>query len=229
VDAALPIDDNAAPDGRSFYLDLGHSMLKQVYFIRHGESSLNADANRLSGISDVPMTDAGRAHCRALSQFFRRRPVEAVYVSLLSRSKETASLVFPHGPAVQVRDELMEFDYGQLDGVSIDELPEANPVAAQWRQSPGNMTFPSGQNIQDYAEVAFKGMHRLISASPASRIACVGHKTMGRLLVAKVIGLDLDAFRAIPMDNCSVTMFAWGEESGFTLRSLNLGIEDLLL
>ena len=51
---------------------------------------------------------------------------------------------------------------------------------------------------------------------------------MGRLLVAKVIGLNLDAFRAIPMDNCSVTMFAWSVESGFILRSLNLGIEDLL-
>ena len=202
-------------------------MVKHVYFIRHGESSLNADANRLSGISDVPMTDAGRKRSRALSQFFRARPVEAVYSSRLARSQETALLVFPDGPAVQVRDELLEFDYGQFDGVAVEELPQDHPVAVQWRESPGDMMFPGGQNIRKCANAAFEGMCQLVSVSPAERIACVGHKTMGRLFVAKVIGLDLDAFRAIPMDNCSVTVFSWSEEGGFVLRSLNLVIDDL--
>ncbi len=203
-------------------------MTKTIYFIRHGESSLNADENRLSGVRDAPMTDAGREHCRALTKFFRAHPVEAVYSSWLERSRETATLVLPDGPPTQVRDELLEFDYGQFDGVAVEGLPEDHPIAVQWRDAPGDMTFPGGQNIRQYAVAAFTGMCHLVSESPVEQIACVGHKTMGRLFVAKVIGLDLNAFRAIPMDNCSVTVFTWSEEAGFALRSLNLVIDDLI-
>ncbi len=204
-------------------------MAKRIYFIRHGESSLNADANRLSGISDVPMTEAGREHCRILSRFFEAVPVDAVYSSPLARAIETSALIFPDGPAAEVRGELIEFNYGEFDGVSIEELAPEHPVAMQWRDCPGDMTFPGGQSIREYADAVFEGMKRLIASTPAQRIACVGHKTMGRLFVAKVLGLQLNAFRAIPMDNCSITELAWAEEAGFSLRALNISIHNLLL
>lgn len=204
-------------------------MPKQIYLIRHGQSSHNADANQLSGITDVSMTGAGREHCRALSHYFKKRPVDMTYSSRLARAQETAALVFPDGPKVQVRDELLELDYGQYEGVPVDDLPADDPIALQWRDSPGNMTFPGGQNMREFADLVFAGLHQLVGGSAADRIACIGHKTMGRLFVARVIGLDLNHFRIIPMDNCSVTRFTWTEDGGFVLRGLNLAADDLRL
>ncbi len=92
----------------------------------------------------------------------------------------------------------------------------------EWMNYPGHMTFPEGQNVSEYASTMYESMCQLISGTQSSTIACVVHKTMGRLFVAKVIGLDLDAFRAIPMDNCGVTEFEWNTDGKLVLRRLNV-------
>jgi broad specificity phosphatase PhoE len=192
--------------------------------IRHAETTNNANGHRFSGNGDSPITVNGRASLSLLRERLSAFPVEKVLTSNLQRAQETAELLFPNMPA-QICDELTEFDFGDYTGVCFDELRADDPVLEQWRRMPGTMSFPGGQNIEAFSEDIWNGMHRLMSTLSERTICCIAHKTMGRLFIAKTLGLDLDSFRSIPMDNCSVSMITWDHSDGFSLQTLNMTLD----
>ncbi len=194
---------------------------KHLMLIRHAESCNNADGNRFSGTANTPITADGREKATELAEKLAGVSFEVVLASGLERAVETAELVCP-GTPIRACEELMEFDYGDYDGLSPDELPDDDPILVQWRQSPSGLRFPGGQGVEAYAETSWGGMCNLMARTMESKIACIVHKTMGRLFVARMLGLDLDSFRSIPMDNCSISLVTWEPSEGFTLLSLNV-------
>ena len=199
-------------------------MKKYLLLVRHAESLNNANGNRFSGIVNTPITEKGHSDSAILSDRLSKFRVETVLTSELERSKETAELVFPNVP-VYTCSELIEFNYGDYEGISPDDLPEDDAVLNMWRQSPGSMSFPGGQNIAKYADEMWKGMYDLMLKIPEKRIGCIIHKTMGRLFIAKILGLDLNYFRLIPMGNSSVSIVTWDSTEGFRLHTLNTTID----
>lgn len=97
-------------------------MKKYILLVRHAESLNNASGNKFSGIVDSPITEKGLDYSRKLAGNLSRFKVETVLTSSLERAKETAELVFPNIP-IRICEELMEFNYGEYDGVSPDDLP----------------------------------------------------------------------------------------------------------
>ena len=199
-------------------------MEKHLLLVRHAESLNNASGNKFSGIANTPITEKGRNQSRIVSKRLSKFAVETVLTSSLERAKETAGLVFPNVP-IKICAELMEFNYGEYDGLSPDELPPNDPVIKKWKQIPGNMSFPGGQNIAKYAGEMWQGMHGLMLKTSERKIGCIIHKTMGRLFISKMLGLDLDNFRLIPLDNCSVSVIKWDSFEGFRLYSLNIMVD----
>ena len=197
-------------------------MQKTVLYLRHGLSTANADRNLLSGVGDADLTEAGRTQCVRAAKDLAHLPVQAVYASPLRRARESARLLFPQQSSIPTSKALLEFDYGDFEGVAIDELPSDDPVAAAWRLTPGDLTFPNGDNAREFAENSEAAIHRLLQDEASETIALVAHRTLGRILVARSIGLDLNHFRKIPMDNCSLTLFTWTREAGLELQSLNV-------
>ena len=199
-------------------------MKKYILLVRHAESLNNASGNKFSGIVDSPITEKGLDYSRKLAGNLSRFKVETVLTSSLERAKETAELVFPNIP-IRICEELMEFNYGEYDGVSPDDLPHDDPILKKWIQSPGNMSFPGGQNIAEYTDDMWQGMNDLMFKISEKNIGCIIHKTMGRLFIAKMLGLDLNSFRLLPMENCSLSTITWDSNDGFQLHSLNVTVD----
>jgi len=88
-----------------------------IYLIRHGETVYNAE-KRYQGKSDIPLSEAGRAGL-CPSDF---RP-DKVYVSPLSRARETAELLFPEAELIAA-DDLREMDFGAFEGRNYLEMAE---------------------------------------------------------------------------------------------------------
>lgn len=81
---------------------------KKIYFIRHGQSELNA-AGRYAGHTETPLTEEGRQQARAAGQLAKKHNIEYIISSPLGRALETAQIV------------AAELDY-PLEDIHVDEL-----------------------------------------------------------------------------------------------------------
>jgi broad specificity phosphatase PhoE len=140
-----------------------------IYYIRHGETSWNAEG-RLQGAQDVPLNDLGRrqaAHAgNILAGLFARdgrdKSSLAFVASPLTRARATMELVRGQlklplaGYALD--DRLREIGYGQWEGSTLPEMQVADPdlfarrQAEKWTMSPpGGESYVAVQvRMQDW-------------------------------------------------------------------------------
>lgn len=196
--------------------------MKHIYLIRHGMSVQNQQ-DLLSGVSDVPLSQVGREQCARLRNFFIKFPVEAVFASPLSRAIESAEIIFPQHEVI-VDEGLIEFDYGDYEGVPRTHDDE---IMRRWHSAPGEVRFPGGKSVREHAVEVYNEILSIAQHTQADRIACVSHRTTIRLIVAQILGLDLNKFRLLPCSNCSVTTLLF-EDGTLRLQSLNMELEFLM-
>jgi probable phosphoglycerate mutase len=111
----------------------------ELWLARHAETEWSK-SHRHTGRTDVPLTDEGRRHAATLAQRIGDRRFAAVFASPLSRARETAELA-GFGDRMQLRDEMLEFDYGDYEGITTADIRRARPDWFLWRDgSPGGET-----------------------------------------------------------------------------------------
>ncbi|MCI8505538.1 MAG: histidine phosphatase family protein [Lachnospiraceae bacterium] len=139
-------------------------MEMEIYLIRHGKTVGNREG-RYIGSTDEPLSSDGR---RELSEELWRGGYEgaglhgpqAVYVSGLSRTKETARLLFP-GRSLLVREGLNECGFGEFENHTYEELKE-NPAYEQWIESGGVSAPPRGEAKADFAARTIRAFEEAI-------------------------------------------------------------------
>lgn len=104
-----------------------------VYVLRHGETAWSRD-RRHTGSTDVPLLDSGRTLAGRAGQLLRTLrgdgPWELVLTSPLARARETAELT--GFPTAEVDDRLREWDYGEHEGRTTDEIHAEDPDWWLW-------------------------------------------------------------------------------------------------
>ena len=117
-----------------------------IYYIRHGETSWNAEG-RLQGVQDIPLNDLGRrqaAHAgNILADLFARdgrdKSSLPFVASPLSRARATMELVrgelkLPRD-GYALDDRLREIGYGLWEGSTLPEMQAADPELYAKRQT----------------------------------------------------------------------------------------------
>jgi broad specificity phosphatase PhoE len=112
---------------------------QEVLLVRHAETEWSVSGKH-TGRTDVPLTDAGREQARRLAPQLAGRTFAAVLTSPLSRARDTAELA-GLGDQAQPRDDLLEWDYGDYEGITTEEIRETRPDWYLWRDGcPGGET-----------------------------------------------------------------------------------------
>lgn len=194
--------------------------IKRIYLIRHGESTHNSNGNKLSGLTDVDLTKKGIEQCKTTRKYVEKLEIDKIYSSSLKRAINSANLIFPKKEVVFTKS-LREFNYGNYEGINANFKTE-DLIIKKWNTSPGNLTFPEGDNTLKFSQNFYNSILNMVEISNEHNIAFVTHKTAIRLFVAKIIHLDPDYFRLIPCSNCGVTELWFNKESNFILHSLNV-------
>jgi probable phosphoglycerate mutase len=114
----------------------------QVVLVRHGETEWSRDG-RHTGRTDVPLTAQGRDDARGLAIALEGRQFARVLVSPLQRARDTCVLAgFAEG--AELRPELMEWDYGDYEGLTSAEIRARRPDWRLWRDG-----CPGGEMPED--------------------------------------------------------------------------------
>jgi broad specificity phosphatase PhoE len=150
----------------------------ELVLVRHAETEWSRNG-RHTGRTDVPLTDAGRAAAASLPGRLRAWSFERVLVSPSTRARETCELAGLDGRA-QEREDLLEWDYGEYEGLTTHEIHAERPDWYQWRDG-----CPGGE---DAAAVGARADRVLAALSGiAGTVAVFSHGHMLRVLGARWI------------------------------------------
>ena len=126
----------------------------KIIFIRHGKTAGNIE-KRYIGRTDEPLCSKGRKELLS-----RRYPdCETVITSNMKRSVQTAEIIYPNKKIISFT-QLNECDFGDFEGKNYYDLSEDTDYQ-KWIDSGGNMTFPGGENPDDFKKrciSAFEGI-----------------------------------------------------------------------
>lgn len=180
----------------------------RLYFLRHGQTTWNADGNRYAGSSDIPLTELGIAQAKAGAERLRDVPFDAVYCSGLSRAYETARLAIGRREDVPIVQDarLNEMRYGNWEGKTHAEiLAEPDNHWMDWAADPD--AWRPGEHGELASEVVARVTSFLFDVlQPGRTVLAVAHHTTGRLLIAHTLEMPLANYRRLQLDNASLSL-----------------------
>lgn len=113
-------------------------MALDVYLARHGATEWTRTGQH-TGRTDLPLLPEGEAEARRLGERLRAVRFGAAYTSDLQRARRTAELA--GFPDAEVTPLLREYDYGEYEGITTEEIRRSQPGWELFRDGcPGGET-----------------------------------------------------------------------------------------
>lgn len=175
-----------------------------VWLVRHGETAWTASRQH-TGRTDIPLSDLGERHARAVRTTLAGRSFALVLTSPLARARTTCTLA-GYGDVALPEPDLMEWDYGQVEGKTTDEFRATYPGWLIWDDGP-----PGGETADQVGVRADRVIARC--ASVAGEVALFGHAHQLRILAARWLSLPAVNGRHFLMDTASISVLGWERDT----------------
>ncbi|MFF0737275.1 histidine phosphatase family protein [Streptomyces chartreusis] len=192
---------------------------------RHGQTVWHAE-NRYAGVSDVSLTDTGRAQADALGRWAAAHPVDAIWTSPLSRAVSTADPACRAlGLTPRREPGLRECDFGILEGRTLAEFAAQDPAAAEaFRTDPVANPFPRAEDPSAAAERGAAALRRIAAAHPGERVLVVAHNTLLRLVLCTLLSIPAGEYRRVfpRLRNAAISELLVRSDGSAALLSLNV-------
>jgi len=153
-----------------------------TYLARHGETEWSL-SGRHTGLTDLPLTARGEQSARELGERLRRLDVAQVFTSPLQRAARTCALA-GFGERATVDPDLVEWDYGDYEGLKTHEIQAGRPRWSLFRDG-----CPGGETLAAIGARADRVVQRVRAVPGNVLLFSSGHFL--RVLAAR--WLDLDA------------------------------------
>jgi probable phosphoglycerate mutase len=173
---------------------------QKVHVVRHGETVWSLSGQH-TGVTDIRLTENGRAVARRLQPILAKSPFALVLTSPLSRARETCELAGFGDRAVVERD-LVEWNYGEYEGLTPKQIHARRP---------GWMIFRDGCPGGETPEEVGARADRVIARVRATRgdVALFAHGHVFRVLVARWIGLPVTSGQHFLLDTATLNILGY--------------------
>jgi alpha-ribazole phosphatase len=158
-----------------YFVQKEERSVTELILVRHGATGFNL-SGRYCGRLDPPLAEAGRAAARETAQQLAGFLPERVYCSPALRARETAAIIAPDAPAIELPS-LRELDFGAFEGLAADEIERRMPEAWQaYMEDWQHFTFPQGDSVQEYLADAANTIRAIIDEPLSGGVLIVSHK-----------------------------------------------------
>lgn len=181
-------------------------MADRVVLVRHGETAWSM-VRKHTGRSDIPLTEHGRARAMALAPVLAAIPGiddALVLTSPLSRARDTAALAGLGGRA-EVCDDLLEWDYGVVEGRTTAELREEVPGWSVWTHP-----IDGGESLDEVGARADAVIARV--GERVGVAVLVAHAHLLRTLAARWCRFEPAAGQSFVLGAASVSVLGYERE-----------------
>jgi probable phosphoglycerate mutase len=173
--------------------------LPTIYLARHGETEWSLSGQH-TGLTDLPLTERGEQDARKLGE--RLRGVTAkVFTSPLQRASRTCELA-GFGDRAEVNRDLLEWDYGDYEGVRTHDIHAKRPGWDLFRDG-----CPNGETADLVGARADRVIAMLRGLSDNALLFSSGHFL--RVFAARWLGLDPRAGTHLLLSTASLSELAY--------------------
>ena len=184
-------------------------MTSNLYVIRHGATEWSKNG-RHTGLTDIPLVPEGEEQARSTGLLLARERFALVLTSPLQRARRTCEIA---GLGDQAEDDpdLLEWDYGDYEGITTAEIRETVPDWSVWSGD-----CPNGETL---ADVAVR-VDRVIGRARAvdGDVAVFAHGHVLRVLTARWCDLAPVEGRRFVLDPATLSILGWERENAAILR-----------
>lgn len=182
---------------------------QKVHVFRHGATEWSVSGKH-TGLTDVPLTGAGRRNAERLRPLVEGQPFAVVMSSPLQRALDTCRLA-GLGDRAQVVDDLVEWDYGDYEGRTSEEIHRSDPG---WQVF--NDGCPNGESPADVGQRVDRVVERVRRAE--GDVALFAHGHVLRVLAARWLGLAPAYGRFFDLDTATYNILGYYHDSPAVLR-----------
>jgi broad specificity phosphatase PhoE len=181
----------------------------EIVLARHGETEWSRDG-RHTGRTDIPLTDNGRRQAELLRGALAEWSFAEVLSSPLGRARETCRLAGLDDRA-ELTDDLLEWDYGDYEGITTAQIRERRPDWYLWRDG-----CPNGE---DAASIGAR-VDRVIAAVEGvdGAVALFAHGHVLRVLAARWLGLGPESGALLALGTGTLSVLGYERETRVVRR-----------
>ncbi|TWD74746.1 putative phosphoglycerate mutase [Kribbella amoyensis] len=171
----------------------------RVFLVRHGETEWSK-SGRHTSVTDLPLTAEGEHVAASLTPRLAGESFDLVLTSPRRRARRTAELA--GFPEAQVDDDLVEWNYGDYEGVTTAEIRETVPGWTVW-----DNPVPHGETPAEVSARLDRVTARL-AAVPGDALV-FGHSHALRALTARWLELDVTEGRHFVLNTATLSVLGW--------------------
>ena len=183
-------------------------MPAQLWIVRHGPTEWSSDGRHTS-VTDLPLLPEGEDDARALAPRLADLEPTLVLSSPRERARRTAELAGFADPTID--DDLVEWAYGDYEGITTDEIRETVPDWTVWTHD-----TPGGESAHEVGTRLDRVVARARVADGVVLAFAHGHSL--RALAARWLGLPVADGRHFKLDTATVSVLAFERESPVVTR-----------
>jgi broad specificity phosphatase PhoE len=181
----------------------------EIVLARHGETEWSRDLKH-TGRTDIPLTDRGRAEAEHLGRALAGRSFARVLSSPLQRAVETCRLA-GLGDQVELTDDLLEWDYGEYEGITTAEIRRERPDWYLWRDG-----CPGGETAADVGRRVDRVIAELRGLEGDAVLFAHGHVL--RVLTARWLRLGPECGALFKLDTGTLSTLGFERETPVITR-----------
>lgn len=197
--------------------------MTRIILVRHGQTAWNQEqGERLRGRAELDLDEVGRWQAEMAAARIARWPVAAVYASPLTRALTTAQIIAqPLALAVQPLEGLIDIDYGEWQGLSLEEARNKDRARFDlWRNAPHRMRFPRGEGLDDVRQRVATALDWAAENHRDQTVALVSHNVVCKVVMCAALGLDNAHFWRVRQDLTAINVIEDAPQ-GRTVTLLN--------
>ncbi|MEU6583271.1 acid phosphatase [Nocardia sp. NPDC046763] len=172
----------------------------RLVVLRHGETAWSA-ARRHTGRTDVPLTEIGEAQARAAGKLLYDMELRNPLVLCSPRQRALRTAALAGLPGVIVDDDLVEWDYGEYEGLTTPEIQRMSPGWTIWTGEP-----PEGETAEHVRKRADHVLATIIPELATRDVVLVGHGHFSRALIARWAEFEVIEGRRFFLSTAAVTV-----------------------
>ncbi|MEV6675516.1 histidine phosphatase family protein [Streptomyces erythrochromogenes] len=180
-------------------------MAPRILLARHGQTAWS-QLGKHTGRTDVPLLEEGRQGAKLLGERLARDPWRGlpgleVRTSPLLRASESCDLA-GFGARAEPWEALLEWDYGDYEGMTPAEIQAVRPGWLIWRDG-----VPGGESVADVSARADEVVAWARSAERDVLVFAHGH--ILRTLAARWLGFEASFGARIRLEPTSLSVLGW--------------------
>ncbi|MEA2400095.1 MAG: hypothetical protein QOK00_498 [Thermoleophilaceae bacterium] len=181
----------------------------EIVLARHGETEWSKDG-RHTGRTDIPLTENGRREALQLGEALEEWSLVRVLSSPLQRALETCRLA-GLGDQVETTEDLLEWDYGDYEGITTAQIRESRPDWSLWRDG-----CPGGETAADVG----RRVDRVIAELEGIEgdVAVFAHGHVLRVMAARWVGLGPECGALLALNTGTLSVLGYERETRVVRR-----------